>query len=342
MVCHVEMDTVDLSPVTSVSLNKNALQVRDSVFCDSHCEQFSAQDVLLRFANDRGEGAVEFIEFCPEFNVILSKCFWKDNGYLRYQGEGWVRFNFSLASDATFVFDDAGAFDLKGSELRVFHQPEGVACEHFIHGNASSECVTLSVHESYLRQRLQDMPELSGSCLGQLSFGDNPFFFERFWQTPQTLRIVRELLHVPYQGALRYNYARAKCEELLIAAFHTMILTDRTPMPLRMRDGDWDRIDQARKHIEDDLVQVPAVPELARLVGLNRNKLSYGFKHKFNMSIGQYIVTKRMELAWYMLERDRCSVSEVAALVGYEHVASFSAAFKAHFGLSPKLVTQSR
>ncbi len=328
---------LDLPDLPAVSLAQNGRAIRNSVFADASTRCFGSNDVRLAFDGHAGSGDVEFVEIDADCNLIISRCYWKQAGALRYRGEGWVRFNFCMDANATFVFGEHGAYDLKGTELRVFRQPEGIDCDHLIRPDARSVCVTLSLRPERLRQRLDDLPALRATCLGSPA---DHFFFERFWQGAETIRAVRDLLNIPYEGELRVPYIRAKTEEMLCAAFSIML--DKTPpLSVVMREPDWSRVEEARAIIERDVTDVPPVPRLARMVGLNRNKLAYGFRHRYNETVSEFIASQRLEFAWQLLQSHGLTVSQVAETVGYAHAASFTSAFKARFGLLPKQVAQS-
>ena len=58
------------------------------------------------------------------------------------------------------------------------------------------------------------------------------------------------------------------------------------------------------------------------------------FKRAFGMGIIEYRNKKRMALAPYLLKNN--SVTEVAELLGYQSIFSFSRAYKQHYGHSPR------
>ena len=336
------MEQAETLDAGTVSLHNNALQLRETVFADALVETFGRQDVLHRFDNHYGAGAVEFVEVNEGFNIILSRCFWKQSGQLSYRGEDWVRFNFALHSNATFVFHGAEAYELKGQELRVFYQPSGMSCDHLIHPDALSRCVTISLRREYLARRMQELPELRQTVLARLQDPDEPFFLARFRQTAQTLRIIHEVLEQPYRGELRQRYIRAKSEELLCAAFHAMLRPESPAPGLRMTGRDWRGIDAAKELLDEDIARAPSMQELSRRVGLNRNKLSFGFRQRFHTTVGRYIAAQRLERAWDLLEAQETPVSQIAESVGYQHPANFSAAFRQHFGIAPSEVRLTR
>lgn len=74
---------------------------------------------------------------------------------------------------------------------------------------------------------------------------------------------------------------------------------------------------------------------LARNAGMNENKLESGFKSLFGKTVFGYILDQRMHLSSRLLKGGTYSIKEVAAKVGYKNTASFTHAFKRHFGFPP-------
>ncbi|MEQ8345116.1 MAG: AraC family transcriptional regulator [Sneathiellaceae bacterium] len=328
------------SGMPAVSLAANGAGLRARLFATAREEADDAAAVRVHFDDDAGIGTVEFVEVSPDFSLMISDCHWRSAGALTYRGEGWIRFNFCLDAHATFRFDGCGSFDLRGRELRVFHQPEGLACDHLIGGNARSTCVTISVRKGFLAGRAALAGQLGGSCLGDLLAGSDAFFFRRYALAPSALRAVQDLLAMPYRHALRRVYAEAKAQELLCDAFQAVM----APPPLSrgggvvLREADLARIALAAEILDREFAAPPTVDRLARDVGLNRNKLSYGFRQLHGLPMTDYLVERRLEAAWRLLQAGALPVTEVAAEVGYRHPASFSAAFRRRYGLAPREV----
>ena len=108
-----------------------------------------------------------------------------------------------------------------------------------------------------------------------------------------------------------------------------------------LHDGDRERISRARAILDDSFADPPMVAVLARTVGLNRNKLSYGFRHLHDRSMSDYLAEKRLDAAWRLLQ-DGVPVGAVAEAVGYRHVGSFSAAFSRRYGLAPSSLRRNK
>jgi AraC family transcriptional regulator, transcriptional activator of the genes for pyochelin and ferripyochelin receptors len=87
--------------------------------------------------------------------------------------------------------------------------------------------------------------------------------------------------------------------------------------------------------LEENYVNPPTVTQLARLTGVNENKLKTGFKQQFGHSVYNYLLNYRMERAIEMMEQTTFSLDEIAEKVGYTDCAHFSRAFKKVYGVPP-------
>jgi AraC-like DNA-binding protein len=96
-----------------------------------------------------------------------------------------------------------------------------------------------------------------------------------------------------------------------------------------------DLVGEALRAIHADPAAPWTVADLAAGVGLSRA----AFSRRFSRSVGEppmaYVKRWRLTLAADHLADPDLSVGAVAALVGYNSPFTFSAAFKAHFGMSP-------
>lgn len=104
----------------------------------------------------------------------------------------------------------------------------------------------------------------------------------------------------------------------------------------RQRDVDErDEVERARifitRHIEDPLT----VPEVAEYVGLNSEYLSRQFRHKTGMSLKDYVIEEKMNVAKELLEKTNLPVSVIASRVGYTNFSYFSQVFRSKTGQTP-------
>jgi AraC-like DNA-binding protein len=94
--------------------------------------------------------------------------------------------------------------------------------------------------------------------------------------------------------------------------------------------------------IRDQIDANPAARiTLAALSGrhkLSRNKLHFGFKQSFGISIHEYQTERRMQAALQLLKTTDIPISDIGAQVGYEEPTNFTASFKKHFAALPREV----
>jgi AraC-like DNA-binding protein len=84
------------------------------------------------------------------------------------------------------------------------------------------------------------------------------------------------------------------------------------------------------------------VERLANVAQMSRSAFSERFREVVGEAPLQYLTGWRMQKASQMLGETKLSVKEVAKLVGYESVTSFSTIFKRHTGASPAVYRRQR
>ncbi len=81
-----------------------------------------------------------------------------------------------------------------------------------------------------------------------------------------------------------------------------------------------------------------SVADMARAAAMSEYHFFRLFRTLFAQSPYQYLQKKRLQYAKQLLKAEHGSVSEVALLVGFADVQSFSKSFKKYFGFAPSLV----
>jgi AraC-like DNA-binding protein len=99
---------------------------------------------------------------------------------------------------------------------------------------------------------------------------------------------------------------------------------------------DLDRVVHARDLLVRDLSSPPCIKHLARMTGLNMNKLQQGFRRLYGLSVFQYLQSFRIKEANRLFRETDMNVSQAAFAVGYTNVSHFSRAYKKHFNILPK------
>lgn len=158
------------------------------------------------------------------------------------------------------------------------------------------------------------------------------------YHLPSDLRtIVLALRDSPLGGEAGDIYRSAKAIELL---FETWRLLDAQALVPVDDDGhlacaDSRRLMAARAIIDDRWSEKLSLDGIARQVGLNREKLTRGFREMFACTVAEAIAERRLVQASRMLLTTDLPVSSIGYENGYLNNASFARAFGRRFGLPP-------
>jgi AraC family transcriptional regulator len=88
--------------------------------------------------------------------------------------------------------------------------------------------------------------------------------------------------------------------------------------------------------IEKNYDQVIAVEELEEVSHYSYRNIQRIFKYTCGETVGAYQKRLRVENAYKMMLYTNANISSIALKVGFANLASFSKAFKQHFGIAPK------
>ena len=95
------------------------------------------------------------------------------------------------------------------------------------------------------------------------------------------------------------------------------------------------KIAEARRMIDLRWHEKITIAEIARGVGVNRDKLVRGFRMLYGNSIAQILAERRLEEARRLLLASDLPVATVGYRCSYLNNASFTRAFTRRFGVAP-------
>lgn len=87
--------------------------------------------------------------------------------------------------------------------------------------------------------------------------------------------------------------------------------------------------------IEADLARKWETVELATLVNLSASRFRHLFKEQTGVSVGAFLIERRLEQAEVLLRTTFLSIKEVATEAGVSSMSHFVLHFKARFGVTP-------
>lgn len=121
--------------------------------------------------------------------------------------------------------------------------------------------------------------------------------------------------------------------EIIIAIKDSALVPASAAGSLKQRDGQ--RLVQARQLIDEHWSEKLTLGQIARQCGLNRTKLTRGFRELYRCSIAEALAEKRLGEARRQLLATDLPVGIIGYRSGYSNNASFTRAFGRRFGVSP-------
>ena len=88
-------------------------------------------------------------------------------------------------------------------------------------------------------------------------------------------------------------------------------------------------------YIDEHLFTMNSLMDMARDLGYSYNYLSHVFRKKTGQTIQTYVSQKKIERSMVLLENEHYSITEIASMLNYDCIQSFSKAFKKVMNMSP-------
>lgn len=158
------------------------------------------------------------------------------------------------------------------------------------------------------------------------------------WHLPSTLRTqVLAIRDCDARAALGDTLRLAKSIELLCAVFDQLARGALVPAEGdgTLNEGDARRIAAAHRLIDDRWHEKLTLDAIARACGINRGKLTRGFRAMYDCTVADALTERRLASARAMLQATDLPVSAIGYRCGYLNNASFTRAFARHVGVAP-------
>ena len=215
-----------------------------------------------------------------------------------------VALEFDFGSPATFRFHDhpaVAALDEGDDEIRMIFIVAREACERLLGGEL----------------------ELANS--------------ETFFLPPEMRSIALAIRDCALQPAAALPYRLAKSIELLCEILGAVGAGKLTHVggPATLSQLDLQRITAARQLIDDQWQEKLTLGQIARSCGINRSKLSRGFRELYRCTVSEALAERRLAEASRQLIATDLPVSLIGYRNGYLNNAAFTRAFGRRFGQSP-------
>lgn len=174
-----------------------------------------------------------------------------------------------------------------------------------------------------------------GAC--RRLFGDLPDSDAR-WYLPSDLRALGQSIVAPdCDDAAADTLRLARSIELLCQFFAALRAGDLVSVegPSSLTEGDIARIAAARQIVDTRWHEKLTIDNIAKSCGINRDKLTRGFRELYQCSIAEALSERRLRHARQMLAASDLPVASIGYRCGYLNNASFTRAFSRRFGMAP-------
>ncbi|MFV0342463.1 MAG: AraC family transcriptional regulator [Anaerocolumna sp.] len=154
---------------------------------------------------------------------------------------------------------------------------------------------------------------------------------------------IKEILMNIYEEELEkkggYRLAiKGKLYELIIYLFRNYVKESLTLRENNARIGNLGRLNTVLTYIQNNYSRQITNKELSDLIHLSEYRFSHLFKESMGISPLNYINEIRLKKAFYLLEKQEYSISEVAEAVGFSDYNNFGRLFRKYYGFSPSKV----
>ncbi|GAB5488136.1 MAG: hypothetical protein Pars2KO_17060 [Parasphingorhabdus sp.] len=244
---------------------------------------------------------------------------------------------FALTLDVQMQAGTARPTHALTQSWRVIHTRGGTEMkEHFAAGHRNS-WVTVHCSPQILSELsgkdAADLPEMLQPLPQWYSGADinSPFLADR-----RLTEAVSDILACELEEELRMQYVRSRTVELLCLALHMLLEPPATATGIKLSKDDEIAIKAIAERLRSEFAHPPTIAQLARESGINRNKLFYGFRNFYGVTISRYLQNLRLERGHELLTTTDLPIVEICEQAGFSHQSNFSTAIRKRYGASPK------
>lgn len=158
------------------------------------------------------------------------------------------------------------------------------------------------------------------------------------WYLPSDLRALGQSIVAPESDEAAADTLRlARSIELLCQFFAALragnlVAVEGQPS---LTESDIARIAAARRIVDTRWQEKLTIDDIAKSCGINRDKLTRGFRELYQCSIAEALSERRLRQARQMLAASDLPVASIGYRCGYLNNASFTRAFSRRFGMAP-------
>ncbi|NIB44650.1 helix-turn-helix transcriptional regulator [Pseudomaricurvus alkylphenolicus] len=318
-----------------------AFEATPSLIADGTALQLSLSPELW-------EGGIEIFRPFPGIAVATWTCTPKDPEALRQLARKFVPTHDHISVHLFHTGDVSYRFG-----QQVFHSGESVGLVYYKPDPGEFEqqwqegqqvCfTTINIMEEGERELWHRLGIMPPSLFQKLRTANSTE--ERVYELPNSLlftQLACALVNLPSSGVAHTTMLRLKIGELFCLLGEETTLINDLSASGGLPFTEIKKLSQARAILEETTGTMPSIAELSAMVGLNRRKLTEGFKKVFGETVAVHALEVRLRKGYQLLKETQLPVQEIAEYCGYGHPRNFSIAFQRRFGCSPSQVRRQK
>lgn len=293
-------------------------------------------EILRRVPRNLGQGQFLTLDCRPGMDVCMSRC-----RFVReYRAEiTWPEPRF------TFVFCMSGStrtrnpwcpspLDMTAGQVHLYYFEEPVL-ERRVSGREELQAVVVRLSCEGLRYLLETDQEGRVAPALTRAIEQGSLFLNRK-MTFAMQYVLFQMFACSHQGMIRRIFLESKAMELVAYTLEQAFGNDDCGsfFPAVLKD-EKERILKARDLLIQRLRFPPALPDLARQVGMSHVRLTRGFKKIFGCTVFEYLRQEHLAYGRMLLAENKLSITQVAFEAGFCGSSHFASAFQKRFGISP-------
>ena len=295
----------------------------------------------LRIPINLGKGSIHCLEY-DGVSMLLFNCQLKSDLKIDFKAskEQPLRFNYCVEGSVRHIFfHEKLNYDLEKYTGSITANP--ISSNEAFHFPAKIKLLITQIQinrQEYfyrIEDELPSLPQPLANTFADLAAKET--FFYRSNYDVGIVDCIQSVQRTSKTGLIRSLFLESKTIELLYQ--HLKQYQDNFIFPSKnepLKKEDEGKILLARDLLVKHLAKKITIPSLAKLVGINQQKLKMGFKIIFNKTIATYIREERLEKARQQLATATMTIKETSEHIGYANQSHFSRRFKEKYGLLPK------
>lgn len=285
---------------------------------------------------DEGSGCWKLLAVSDEIFMVVTDCNYSTPRLETVPSEGLVEFHYVLEGPVELDLPRPGDMNLSAITMMACHQAPGVsyevACLPGTFRMISLYAQPALLIDSFAFGRKQGT---AGALL--LNPAPQSMAMVEVTTTVELVNALRDVFRLDFSERSDLMMAVAKMFELLLRSTALLEAPQNSDKKgVAFSERELVMFDRVRDWLTSDGDGSLTITDLARRAGTNATKLKSGFKLLYGMTIFDYRHRYRMNRAVELLADPSIQIATIASLLGYRHQASFTAACKEHFGISPK------